>query len=400
LWYCTGMVRFAALVLVSLAGVAGAQPKSTVVGATEVQKITAPSGFIDDAVTFDDKRLAYVIADGSTKAELHVVEANQPEIVVDVSALTVHPVALRFVGQRMFVVGEDGSTQVAGLVELAAASKKPVVYKLGPADHITVITRDGKPRVAVHHAQTTKAGERHELELVAIETGKAIQKAAIDVDTHNKSSELDLVINHWSDGMTRAYGLKGGVWDKKENQRSPDVEATYDLLTAKFVDRQPIADLFEQRKRFQVLADAKGELDFVRMAWDNQSVQLWRGGKPKPLTLDQPLSTYDPKSLQGVLEADGTTWIALEVDPVNPDAVARKKADPVYIDIFRAGPDGKAERKMRVLAATQTAGSPTTKASGAVRFRFGTVRGQVWLLEGSPGFDRGGRSLALYKLAT
>ena len=42
------------------------------VGATEVAKFSAPSGFIDDPIATDDTRLAYVLADASTKAELHV----------------------------------------------------------------------------------------------------------------------------------------------------------------------------------------------------------------------------------------------------------------------------------------------------------------------------------------
>src|ERR1700759_264471 len=53
-----------------------ATPKPTVpslVGATEVQKLTAPTGFIDDAIAFDDTRFAYVVADGSEKTELHVL---------------------------------------------------------------------------------------------------------------------------------------------------------------------------------------------------------------------------------------------------------------------------------------------------------------------------------------
>src|ERR1700709_1457165 len=56
--------------------VAAATPKPTVpslVGATEVQKLTAPTGFIDDAIAFDDTRFAYVVADGSEKTELHVI---------------------------------------------------------------------------------------------------------------------------------------------------------------------------------------------------------------------------------------------------------------------------------------------------------------------------------------
>jgi hypothetical protein len=385
-----GMVaRRIALLLVASASVVGAQPKSAVpalVGGHEVQKLTAPAGFIDDPIAVDDKRFAYVIADGAAKAELHVMTlADKTETVVDLAALTTHPIALELVGPRAFVVGTtEAGTQIGALVDIAAKAK--VVYKVGPATQVTLVKRDGKQRIAVHNAVVDDKITHHTVELDALETGKRIASGpAIDLDTNNTSKKLDLHVNHWADGFTRAFGIKGGEWDKKENQRSPDVEAAYDVITGKFSDKQPIGDLFEQRKRFQILADAGGTLDFVRMNWDNQSVLVWRGGKSKPLELDQPLSNYDPKSLQGVPEADGTTWFALKVDPTNPDAVARKKADPEYYDIFRAGPDGKGIRKLRVLA------------TGA-RHRFGVMKDQLWVMERSSGFDRGGKTLAIYKL--
>jgi hypothetical protein len=127
-----------------------------------------------------------------------------------------------------------------------------------------------------------------------------------------------------------------------------------------------------------------GALDFVKLAWDNQTLQIWRAGKPKPLELDQPLSSYDPKSLQGSVGTD-VAWLALKVDATNPDAVARKKADPEYFDVFRAGNDGKAVRKLRVLG------------TGA-RYRFGVMKDALWVVERSPGFDRGGKTLTIYKV--
>jgi hypothetical protein len=368
--------------------------QASLVGANELMKITTPSGFVDDVVAYDNQRLAYVVADTSTKAELHVVqlgcakcvEAKQ-EIVVDVSPVTLRPTSLRLVGQRAFVIGatEDGN-QVAALVELASKTAKPV-YKLGPATHITLLARDGKgpAAVAVHKASATNVGTKHEVELIALETGKRIAKGRpfeLDKDTAKK---LDFRVNHWSDGWTRAGGLKGGEWIKKENQRSPDTEATYDLLAGKFVDNKPIADLFEQRKRYQTLADAGGQLDFVRMKADNSGIEIWRRGVPGTVTLDQPLAQYDGKSLQGVINPDGTAWIALKVDPVNAEAVARKKADPEYLDIYRVGADGQATRKARILAK-------------GIRHRFGVIDGYFWLLEKSTGFDRGGRTLTVYQM--
>lgn len=408
MWHLIAMVRGILMCVAMIAvgaGVAEAQSKPAVApleGATEVVKRGAPAGFIDDVIAADDARLAYVLADASTKAELHVMTvATQQEAVVDLASVTLHPVALRLVGNRAFVVGqqEDGN-QIAALVELAAVSKtKPagtVVWKIGPVKDITVITRDGKPRVAVHRVTTTPTGTRHDVELLALETGKRAQAGkGLELDASESNKKLDLRVNHWSDGFTLAHGIKGGEWDKKEDQRSPDVEATYDLVTGKVATKK-IDDLFEQRKRYQALAEAHDRVDFLRIAWDNSGVQLWHAGKPVTVALDQPIANYDPKSLQGLVAADGSAWFILKMDPVNPDAVARKKADPEYVDVFHANADGKAERKARVLET-------------GIRVRFGVPglenggpapasASKFWLLERSNGFERGGKTITLYQL--
>jgi hypothetical protein len=387
------MLRRGILALALVSGVAAAQPKSAVpelVGATEVVKLTGPLGFIDDAVAFDGQRIAYVVTDGSTKAELHLVTlATEQDTTLDISAITLHAIALELLGNRAFVVGqaEDGS-ETGTLFELAPAAKRPVIYKLGPATHVTPITRDGHRRIAVYRVSPAGDGvTRHEVALHSIESGARLAIGHLDLDAQNTNKQLEFKVNHWADGMSRAFGIKGGQWDPKENQRTPDVEAAYDVTAGKFIDRTPITDLFEQRKRYQTLADVGTRLDFVRMAWDNQSIQIWRSGKPKTLEIDQSLAQYDPKSLQGELEPDGTAWLALKVDPVNPDAVARKKADPEYLDVFHVSADNKATRVARVLG-TNT------------RFKLGAMHDRFWLLERSSGFDRGGKSLTIYKPAS
>jgi hypothetical protein len=365
-------------------------------GANVIMKLSPEAGFIDDVIAFGNQRVAYVVADTSTKAELRVVqlgctkcvEAKQ-ELVVDLSPVTLRPTAVRLVGQRAFVIGasEDGN-QIGALVDLGKRTDS-VIYKVGPAAHITVVQRDGQPRVAVHRTTPIKTGVRHVVELLALETGKRVAAGKpFELESagdHHK--KLDLRVNHWADGWTRAHGLKGGEWNKKENQRMPDTEATYDLVSGKFVDNRPIAEVVEQRKRYQTLADAGGQLDFLRMSWDNSAVQVWHRGQPRALELDQPLAHYDPKSLQGVVNSDGSAWIALKIDPVNPEAVARKKADPEFLDIFRVGPgEARAVRKARIPARNQ-------------RFRFGTLDGaHFWVLERSSGSDRGGRNVTIFQL--
>jgi hypothetical protein len=360
------------------------------VGLTEVIRFNPSSGFVDDAIGTDGQRIAYAVSDAADKAELHVVKlATQEDTVIDVANVTAHPTAVELVGDRVLVIGEGSDArQVAALVAPGAAGKPArIVYRLGPATDIAVITRDGKTRVALHRAVPSKTTTRHEVELVAIDSGRTLSSGhALELDANNVDKQIDFHVNHWGDGMTRAFGLKGGAWDPKENQRTPDVEATYDLVARRFTDMQPIKDLFEQHKRFQTLADAGGKLDFVRFTWDNTAVQRWRAGRPESLELDQPVMSYDPKSLQGVVEPDGTAWFALQIDPVNPDAVARQKADPEYLDIFHVAADDKARRQGRVLATGK-------------HFRFGRIdHDQVWLLERSPASDRGGKSLAVYRV--
>jgi hypothetical protein len=367
-------------------------PRATVaplVGVTEVTRVTTPTGFIDDVVAAEDGRIAYVVADTASKAELHVLtHATKQEQIVDLAPVTLHPVGLHLVGQRAFVIGraEDGSHSAA-LVELTAKGKKPagtVVYKIPAAASITVVTRDGKQRIAVYRTSTAGELVRHDVELLAIETGKRIAAARpFEIDAKGKNAKLDFTVNHWSDGMTRAYGIKAGAWDKKEDTRGPDVEATYDLITGTFSDKKKIVDLFEQRRRFTALAESGKRLDFIRL--DISGLQLWRGGTSRAIDIDQPLTSYDPKSMQGIVAADGTGWVILKVDPVNAEAVARKKADPEYLDIFRVTADGKATRKARVLGA-------------GVRHRFGVIGDRFWLLERNNGFERGGKSLAIYQL--
>ena len=406
MWHVISMLRgyLIGAVVVGAVSSAGAQPKPVVpplVGATEVVKRSAPAGFIDDVIASDDQRIAYVLADASTKAELHVLTiASQHEAIADLAAVTLHPVAIQLVGARAFIVGqtEDGD-QIAALVELGTGSKPAgtVVYKLGPAKDIAVITRDGKPGIAVHRVTTTATGTRHEVEIDAIDTGKRITAGhPLELDTKESNKKLELTVNHWSDGYTRAHGIKGGDWDKKENQRSPDVEATYDLVTGKYVEQKKIEDLFEQRKRYQALAEAHDRVDFLRMAWDNSAVQIWHAGRPVTVTLDQPITNYDPKSLQGIVAADGSAAFVLKTDPVNPDAVARKKADPEYVDVFRAGADGKAVRKARVLETGVRVrfGVPGMENGG--RAATGENAERFWLLERSSGFERGGRTLTLF----
>src|SRR5687767_6160424 len=100
LWYgdAMGWARGSLFVVIAVAAqVANAQPKSEqtpLLGAQPVLKASASTGFVDDVVAGEGDRFAYVIADGNTKAALHMATlaagkmhdgATSPEQIVDIS---------------------------------------------------------------------------------------------------------------------------------------------------------------------------------------------------------------------------------------------------------------------------------------------------------------------------
>lgn len=374
-------------VCLATAHIASAQPKPepvALLGGKELLRATPATGFIDDVATADGELFVYVVTDGVAQAALHVVTlATGAEMLVDISTITLQPVALQMVGKRVLVVGNNDGKQVAALVELAGKKAGSAIYKVPAADHITPIVRDGKPRLAVHRMTTAADLTRHSVDLLAIENGKRVRAGKGIVLDATTETKLELRVNHWSDGWTRAHGIKAGEWDRKEDQKAPDQEATFDLVTGK-LDKRKITDLFDQKKRFSALADAGGKLDFVRFANDGSALQLWRGGTMRALELDQKLTDYDPKSLQAIVASDGSGWLALKVDPVNAEAVARKRADPEYFDVFEISADGKAVRRTRILAK-------------GIRHRFGVASGgRFWVIERNAAMERGGKSITLY----
>jgi hypothetical protein len=382
--------RCSVMVVLLAATAASAQPKPGVpslVHAAELVKVAPTWGFIDDAIAGDDTRILYTVSDAATRCELHVapLEETKKETIVDLAPYMQHPIAIPW--QRddlVWVVGqaEDGK-QDAVLVSLSKRS--PLVARIPPATHVAAIVQGGW-KLAAHREVASNEGTRHEVVLYDASTGTRVATGrGLVLDANGANKALDFHVNHWTTGKTRAVGVAGGEWDKKENQRSPDVEATYDLVKNGFVDRKPITDLFDQRKRFQVLAEVHDRVDFVRVLPDSSAIEVWRDGRPIASELDQPLALYDPKSLQGIVLAGAGAWAAIKIDPVNPDAVARKKADPEYLDVFRATDDRKLQLGARVLAT-------------GTHYRFGVLIQRFWLLERSPSSERGGKVLTVYQI--
>jgi hypothetical protein len=135
------------------------------------------------------------------------------------------------------------------------------------------------------------------------------------------------------------------------------------------------------------LAKHSNESQFLAVSRDLKSLELLSQERHQPIALAQPFAHYDPKSLQYQATDDGVFFFTLKIDPVNAEAVARKKADPEYLDLYeyRIG-DKKATRRARILM--------TSKRSISWR-----TTGEYWVLVPRlMGFSRGGKELQIYKL--
>jgi hypothetical protein len=372
-------------------------------GATLLKEIAPERGFVDDPVRFDGAggRLLYVHSDAGELCEANLVDLGQGAAdlaTIDLAKLTIAPVDVDFAlgGDVLFVtylvgVGDD-ARKAAALVERKADGSAKVVRTFGPATDVALTYHDGAPVVAAY-AQTrkrSKKGEwqvKHEVELRALDTGKRVgKKAVLDADETGYVKKLDFRILYWRDGYLRAVGIKGGTWDRKEDQRSPDHEAWFDLAQGIFSKRLAIADLVEHTQLAQLLAEHANESRFLTVKRDLSGVVRFADDARADVALAEPMHHYDPASLRYQRTPDGGFYFSLTIDPVNPDAVARQKAEPKWLDLYRLGAGAtQAERVARLLVGDR----PVAWVASA---------GHVAVLYKHKGFSRGGKRLLLYRL--
>jgi hypothetical protein len=215
-----------------------------------VQTITPPRGFVDTPLTFDAAggRLLYVNTDAADLCELVVFDLNtKAEVMrVDLKAFTTSPLAVHDVidGEHFLVLARPAAGVSAAIVDRKGA----VSRKFGPATDIVRTQYDGDEAVAVYLREEVPPGKskrrkapvvRHTIDLFALATGKRLGKrAVVTTDLDGFSDKLDFKVNHWLSGYTRAVGVKGGEYDRKEDQRSPNVEAWFDVPRATFDRRR------------------------------------------------------------------------------------------------------------------------------------------------------------------
>lgn len=367
-----------------------APPPAPLFGLTELGAFAPARGFLDDVVTDDGTRLGVVVTDADQLVEIQVLGmADAGEIArVDVKPLLQAVRRFYLLGDKLFVVprrpaSETEDTPLTPF--LVGLDGQPVKGpKLRSATDIFVRPVAGQPAmIAYTRDPGHRKGVLHRVEAFDLVKGKKLGKKTFSlvIGKDGRDAKLDFTPHYFLDDMTVAVGTRGGVWRKKEDQRSPDTHAAWSLLTGAWVKDEPITDLLGRARKLEVMTEHPHRL-FARMKEDNSTVEVWRDGVASEIELDQPLELYVAASLAYAVRGD-KLWVSLQVDPVNPPAVARKKADPEYLDLFEVDGD-RAVRKARIFAPKK-------------KLRWGWVGDVLWVMEKNAGFDRGSKLITLYK---
>lgn len=392
-------------VAVALAGLtvaAHAQPRrapvpGTVETAKKAIEIAPPRGFVDDPMTFDGAggRLLYVNTDAGDLVNLELVDLTQKGAklaTVDLSKLAPLPEEVHIAagGDQFVVIYRTASGADARKAAVLIDSEGKVKRRFGPAEEVAYLNYDGTPAVATY-LRAEKSGRkglvvRHTVEVRALATGKRLgKKVTLDADESGRVDRLGFRIEYWRDGHTRAYGTKEGTWDRKEDQRSPDKFAVYDVPAKTFARIEPIADVM---KHAEMSAVERGQSSgrFAYVPRDRSGVVVHESGAARSVELAEPFSHYEPKSLAYQAADGGGLYLSLTIDPVHPDAVARKKAAAAWTDLYYLAPGAaKAQRLARLMAPKR-----------GIRWR---ASKRYWaVLEKHVGFSRGGKTLTLYEL--
>ena len=377
---------------------AQAKRPAKVVKAKLIETVKPARGFVDDPFRFDGAggRMVYINADAANLAEIRVIDLTQGGAQlanIDISKFTTTPVSVDFVldGDHFFVVSRPDKDQPA----IAALINKrgKVLRKFGPADDIVLTEDNGAQIVVAYSAKADKPATgsptvTHTVSAWSLEKGATmVKERSLVADPAGLVASMDFRISYWAKDYLRVVGVEGGSWDAKEDQRSPNREAWFDFRTGTISKRIEIANLIEHTQRRTLLGEHNNEAEFLISANDLSGVRIEGEKISKAIKLAEPFHHYLHTSLTYQRSAEGGFFFTLKIDPVNADAVARKRAVPEYLDLYElAAGSTKAVRRARILL------------KGNRNYRWRASVDHWVLVPLHIGFDRGGKELQIYAL--
>lgn len=312
------------------------------------------------------------------------------------------------------MVGADGETVVLISRDAGNGRKSAQLFDargrpaglLGPVDEIAVVPHEGKRVLAAitqsksGRAVTYKVA-RHRIEGL----GRVGPTGGYVIDGGADLRRPPLKMVGWQRGYTELVGMRPGGYDKARDVRMPSRAAVLDAASGRFVFEQDIGDVMAWAAASELRRKFPGRGLFAVFSPDARLFELVDfTGRRASIELPVPLRYYDPTSLQeheqyGSGGDPGALLFSLAIDPLHPEALARRKKAPSYLDIYRVRPDAPA------------AGTPTGKSPIAARIDrllrapnddrpigWSAAGSHAAVLRKHKNFSRGGNLLEVYPL--
>jgi len=375
----------ATLVAATLAVVGSAQAESTKVWSSKPHK-----GFIDDPMAFDasGSRFGYVHTDSAQFMSIVVLKTStfKPEVEIKVGDATMVPKRLVFSpdGTRLVFLWMDGYKGTRGALLYELPSGK-MLKKLGPANHARVILYKGQQVLCLTTTASAAGATNHTVTAYRTKDFRRVAggKTVVGADLSIKKPPIRLL--YWEPGNATLVGMQKGVYDRKRDIRLPERGVRYDVLARKIIWAEEPKEVVAWTKATTMRPNHPGQLRFLEVSDDLQTLHhVDMNNALGSVTTPVKWSLYEPKSLEQSESWDGREiYFSMTIDPVNPAAVRRKKADLERMDLYRLDPGPKATPLGQVL---------TDKR----RFAWKAADRHFAYLVKLKGFGRGGKEIRVY----
>ena len=313
-------------------------------------KAALGEGYFDDvfALDADGKRIAALRTDGATYLKVETIDVTTAKVVrsfdLPQKTLLADQLELLPEGKGVLLIAREKPDDLAPLYAFHFDDAGKLTAKVGPATAFGRPPADGTPRAGLLVAFDRKMGTRGAEGTYSVTPYDATTLAPsgkgrvyhTDVAGELKAPAVRLIA--FFDGYTRALGERPGAYDKAQDVRSPPKMVVVDALSGKVASEQEIGNIEGWAVTGLLRHDHPGRSLFVELNQDGSGVDVVDAmGKKQPATLAVPFHLYDPKSLR-VEEgpAPGALAFGIAVDPLNPDAVKRRKTDLPMLDVYTA----------------------------------------------------------------
>jgi hypothetical protein len=354
-------------------------------------------GFIDDPFAVDgpSARLALLRTDSASFALVEIVDLNTGKTRRAFAAGNPQQLFDRV----LFAGGDD--TGIVLVTRDSVTSRRSAQYfgadgrplgLVGPVTDFGTISRGGVTYLVAWDRRTAASGQttytvaQYKLEGLA----KVGRPRAYLINKDGTLTDPALKVVTWQDGYSQMVGERPGAYDKKKDARQPAKAAVLDALTGTLVSESEIGDVLGWTVASQMRRTRLNRTMLPVITDEQDGIQVIDAvGRRTPLTLGAPIQNYDRKSLLEQEDpANHALYFSLSLDPLNPDALGRKKVDKAYLDLYRTTVGEKGGETTRLLRV----GLDERPVTWVVGGRY------VALLRKHKAFSRGGNEIEAHQL--